>query len=299
VHSTPISFRGAGGVTIAGDALGPVDGLPVVFLHGGGQTRHAWGAAARAVARTLPGSYVVSLDHRGHGDSGWPEDEDYLLTTFAEDVRQVAAQLGRAPAVIGASLGGLAALMAEGERPADGEHVLRALILVDVAPRMEQDGVRRIIAFMETGLDGFESLEHAGDAIAAYLPHRRRPRDLAGLAKNLRQSPDGRWRWHWDPRFVRRSSGDPSFALERLEAAARRIDVPTLVVRGRMSDVLSEEGVREVRALIPHAAYVDVAGASHMVAGDDNDAFTSAVIEFLAGAAAAADAQIARSRPAQ
>ncbi len=248
----------------------------MLFLHGGGQTRHAWGAAAAAVART--GARCVSLDHRGHGDSGWAADGNYELETFAGDVVAVAAQLGRPPAVVGASLGGLAGLMAEGERGP----VLRALVLVDVAPRMEQDGVRRIVSFMDTGIDGWASLDDAADAIAAYLPHRRRPRDLGGLAKNLKQGADGRWRWHWDPRFVRRDRADPGFSHERLQAAARRITAPTLLVRGRMSDVLSEEGARELRELIPHAAYADVAGASHMVAGDDNDAFTSAVIEFLA-----------------
>ncbi len=275
MQPTPISFVGTGGVALAGDALGPIEGPPVLFLHGGGQTRHAWGAAAAVVARA--GAYVVSLDHRGHGDSSWPVDGDYDLASFAADVVAVAAQLGRPPVVVGASLGGLAALMAEGECGP----LLRALVLVDVAPRLERDGVLRVISFMETGLDGFASLEEAADAIAAYLPHRRRPRDLGGLSKNLRCGDDGRWRWHWDPRFVRRDRGDPSFVLERLEAAARRIGAPTLIVRGRMSDVLSEEGVRELRALIPHAAYVDVAGASHMVAGDDNDAFSASVLEFL------------------
>jgi pimeloyl-ACP methyl ester carboxylesterase len=276
VQSTPISFRGAGDVILAGDALGPVDGPPVVFLHGGGQTRHSWGAAAGVVART--GAYAVSLDHRGHGDSSWPVDGNYDLETFAADVCAVAAQLGRPPAVVGASLGGLAGLMAEGERGP----VLSALVLVDVAPRMEQAGVRRVVSFMETGLDGWSSLEEAADAIAAYMPHRPRPRDLGGLAKNLKCGADGRWRWHWDPRFVRRDRRDPGFGLARLEAAARRIAVPTLLVRGRTSDVLSEAGARELRALIPHAAYADV-GAAHMVAGDDNDAFTDAVIDFLTG----------------
>jgi len=295
VTLTPISFRGAGDVRLAGDAIGPADGPPVVFLHGGGQTRHAWGGTAAAVARA--GAYVVSLDHRGHGDSSWPADGDYGLDTFARDVCAVAAQLGRPPAVVGASLGGLAGMMAEG----DLGPVLRALVLVDVAPRIEQSGVQRIVSFMQTGLDGWATLEEAADAIAAYLPHRRRPRDLGGLSKNLRQGADGRWRWHWDPRFVRRDRADPAFARDRLEGAARRVTCPTLVVRGRMSDVLSEEGVREVRALIPHAAYVDVAGTGHMVAGDDNDAFTSAVIDFLAtaGVIPSAGDQMARSRPAQ
>ncbi|MCA9677023.1 MAG: alpha/beta hydrolase [Myxococcales bacterium] len=289
-----VTFTGAGGVRLVGDEVGPADAAPVLLLHGGGQTRHAWGATARALAAA--GHRVVAIDHRGHGDSGWPDDGDYGLETFAADVCEVAAQLGAPPVVVGASLGGLAGLLAEGERGP----VLRALVLVDVAPRMEAGGVARIIGFMQSGLDGFASLEEAADAIAAYLPHRRRPRDLGGLSKNLRQRPDGRWRWHWDPRFVRRDGRDRAFSRERLDGAAHRLRVPTLLVRGRMSEVLSEDGVRELRALVPHAAYVDVA-AAHMVAGDDNDAFSTAVVDFLAGLdvdGGAAD-QIARSRPAQ
>jgi|SRR5579862_4702267 len=270
-----ITFEGHGGVALRGDAWGDPAGPPVVFLHGGGQTRHAWGATAARIARG--GAYVVTLDHRGHGDSAWPPDGDYHLATFAEDVRAIAAQVGRAPAVVGASLGGLAALLAEGERAG----TLRAMVLVDVAPRLEADGVARVLSFMNTGIDGFESLDAAADAIAAYLPHRKRPRDTAGLAKNLRQGADGRWRWHWDPRFVRRDHGDPSFGHARLTAAARALTIPVLIVRGRMSDVLSEDGVRELRALVPHAEYADVAGAAHMVAGDDNDAFSAAVVDFL------------------
>jgi pimeloyl-ACP methyl ester carboxylesterase len=57
--------------------------------------------------------------------------------------------------------------------------------------------------------------------------------------------------------------------------------VPTLLVRGRMSDIVSEEGVRELQELVPHAEVVDVADAGHMVAGDRNDAFNDAVIEFV------------------
>jgi pimeloyl-ACP methyl ester carboxylesterase len=275
VQSTPISFTGDGDVRLAGDAWGAPDAQPVVFFHGGGQTRHAWGGTAAAVARS--GAYTISLDHRGHGDSGWPTDGNYDLATFAKDVRAVAQQLGRAPVVVGASLGGLAGLMAEGELGP----LLRALVLVDVAPRLEQDGVARIINFMATGLDGFATLDDAADAIAAYLPNRKRPRDIGGLAKNLRQRDDGRWHWHWDPRFIRRDRGDPTFAIERMEKAAHQIKCPTLIVRGRMSDVLSEEGVAQLRRIIPHAEYVDVAGAAHMVAGDENDAFTNSVVDFL------------------
>lgn len=289
MQSRAVAFRGHGGLNLVGDAIGRAGDPPAILLHGGGQTRHAWGATARALAAT--GWYVVSIDHRGHGDSEWPPDGDYLLSSFAGDVAAVARELGGQPVVVGASLGGLAGLMAEGELGP----FLAALVLVDVAPRMEPEGVATILSFMERGLDGFDSLEAAADAIADYLPHRRRPTDLGGLAKNLRMR-DGKWRWHSDPRFVRRTSDDPSFRRERLLAAARRLELPVLIVRGKMSNVLSDEGVREMRELVPHALYADVAGASHMVAGDDNDAFTSAVIDFLARISSD---QIARSRPAQ
>lgn len=290
MQSSTVAFRGHGGIALVGDAIGRRGDPPVILLHGGGQTRHAWGSTARALAGA--GWYVVSLDHRGHGDSEWPPDGDYMLASFAGDVAAVAKELGAPPVVVGASLGGLAGLMAEGELGP----ILAALVLVDVAPRMEADGVAKIITFMERGLDGFESIEAAADAIASYLPHRRRPRDLGGLAKNLRRRDDGKWHWHWDPRFIRRDMGDPSFSRDRLVGAASRLELPVLIVRGRMSDVLSEEGVREMRGLVPHALYTDVGGASHMVAGDDNDAFSSAVIDFLADLPGA---QIARSRPAQ
>jgi len=276
MSSRSISFRGANGVSLVGDAWGAEDGTPVLFLHGGGQTRHAWGGAAAVVAAA--GAHAIAIDHRGHGDSSWADDGDYDLETFSRDVCAVAEQLGRPPVVVGASLGGLAGLLAEGERGP----VLRALVLVDVAPRLEQDGVKKIIGFMESGLDGFASLDEAADAIAAYLPHRRRPRDLGGLAKNLRQGADGRWRWHWDPRFVdRKRPDDTALAAERLARAARALRLPTLLVRGRLSDVLSEASAQEFLTLVPHAAYVDVHGAAHMVAGDENDVFSDAVIGFL------------------
>lgn len=272
----PITFD-VGPLLLAGDAYGDPDASPVVLLHGGGQTRHAWGGTAATLADA--GFYAVSLDLRGHGDSGWAPDADYRVDAFADDLCAVATQLGRKPAVVGASLGGLALLVAMGERP---EPPASAAILVDIAARADQVGVGRIIAFMTGSPDGFATLEDAADAVAAYTPHRPRPTQLDGLRKNLRQGADGRWRWHWDPQFIR---GDrPPNATqnpERLEACARTLRVPTLLVRGRMSDVVSEDGAAHFLEIVPHARYADVAGAGHMVAGDRNDAFTSAVVDFL------------------
>jgi pimeloyl-ACP methyl ester carboxylesterase len=269
------------GLTLAADAYGPADGPPVVLLHGGGQTRHAWDGTARLLGDK--GWRATTVDLRGHGDSDWAgPGSDYSLDAFAADVRAVAAAQPQPPVLIGASLGGLSSLAAIAEAPA-GVTVAAGLVLVDVAPRLEEEGIARIAEFMLGNLGGFASLEEVADAVAAYNPHRPGPTDLSGLRKNVRRREDGRWYWHWDPRFLLGGTDEPRSLRneDRLDAAARAVTVPTLLVRGRQSDVLSEEGARHLVSLVPHARYVDVGGAGHMVAGDRNDAFNDAVVEFL------------------
>ncbi|MBV9041340.1 MAG: alpha/beta hydrolase, partial [Acidimicrobiia bacterium] len=150
----------------------------------------------------------------------------------------------------------------------------------------------RIGEFMMAHIDGFDSLEEVADAVAAYNPHRRRPTNLSGLKKNVRQREDGRWFWHWDPAFMvgRFGSADETrtsvIQPERLERAAKTLTIPTLLVRGRMSDLLTDDGSKEFLEMVPHAGFVEVGGAGHMVAGDRNDLFNDAIVEFLRDLAA-------------
>jgi non-heme chloroperoxidase len=273
-----------GGITLAGEAWGDPGAAPVLLLHGGGQTRHAWGGTARALA--ADGWRATAVDLRGHGDSAWADDGDYSFESFAADVAALTRRCSEPPVLVGASLGGIASLIAIGELGAPA----RALVLVDVAVRMERDGVERVVGFMTARPEGFASLEEAADAVAAYNPHRQRPPSLAGLEKNLRRGEDGRWRWHWDPRFMigRTPRSADAGMHERMDAAARALRVPTLLVRGQLSDLLSEEGARHFLERVPHARFVDVSDAGHMVAGDRNDRFTEAVRGFLRAELAAA-----------
>jgi len=280
---TQATFAGQG-ITLVADVYGDPSDPPVLLLHGGGQTRHAWGTTAEVLASK--GWYAVSLDLRGHGDSEWAPDGDYTIDSFAEDVRLVAATFAEKPVLVGASLGGITSLIAQADADPPGS-AARAIVLVDVAPRMEPAGVSRIGEFMLAHLDGFADLDEVADAVAGYNPHRPRPTDLSGLRKNVRQREDGRWYWHWDPRFLtgRFGSQDETRSREmypnRLQQAAATLTVPVLLVRGRVSDLLSEEGAQELMELVPHAEYVNVAGAGHMVAGDRNDIFNDAVVGFL------------------
>jgi non-heme chloroperoxidase len=171
----------------------------------------------------------------------------------------------------------MTALAAVGESAAP---FASALVLVDVTPRLETGGTERIKAFMTARPEGFASLDEVADAVAAYLPGRPRPHDMTGLARNVRLGEDGRYRWHWDPRFLGAGRQD-LVQRERPATAARAVGVPTLLVRGVLSDVVSEQGVAEFLGLIPHARHADVEGAGHMVAGDRNDAFSDAIFVFL------------------
>lgn len=270
-------FVGSGGLSLAADVGGSSAGTPVLFMHGGGQTRHAWHGAMRHLA--LAGYRVISLDARGHGDSEWSPSGDYALPDLAADLVAVIEQIGVAPALVGASLGGSTGLYALGNSEAP---IATALIMVDVVPRVESVGAQRVLDFMRAHSDGFESIEGAIDAVAAYNPHRPRTKSPAGLMKNLRLKSDGRLYWHWDPRIVRSPSRlEPPDIVEPLLYAARRVRVPIALVRGLQSDVVSDAGVAELRGILPGLEVYDVAKAGHMVAGDRNDAFNHAVADFL------------------
>ncbi|MDX6008152.1 alpha/beta fold hydrolase [Cupriavidus necator] len=269
-------FKVTGGLSVAADVGGDVQNPVVVLLHGGGQTRHSWRKGFDALVEA--GYHVVSLDARGHGDSDWAPDGDYRLDALVSDLRSVLAQIPEMPIVIGASLGGMTGLAAVGEAQAP---IARALVLVDITPGYDTRGTDHIAAFMNANLDGFGSIDEAADAVARYNPNRPRPKNPEGLRRNLRER-DGRLYWHWDPRFLSHGELHPDFVQGRLEAAAQRVRVATLLIRGGFSDVIGDEQVDAFRKLMPAAECVTVAGAGHMVAGDRNDAFNRGILEFIA-----------------
>lgn len=277
VESIRVTFDGG---RLVADRREPPAGVTrlgtVLLLHGGGQTRHSWAASAAGLTRQ--GWTTIALDARGHGESGWDDNGDYGLDALVADLRLVVDSLDELPVLVGASMGGMTSLIGQGE---SGD-LARALVLVDIVPKVKEAGVERILRFMSESVDGFETLDDVAAAIQSYNPRPTARRSERGLRKNVRQGTDGRWYWHWDPAFLK--VGDEPTRGERyhrLVDAARRLDVPTLVVRGGNSDVVGDDGVRELLDLVPQAEYVDVDGAGHMVVGDDNSAFVDGMIGFL------------------
>ena len=268
----------APGIALVADIFEGAGRGTVMLAHGGGQTRHSWARTGQHLASK--GWTAISLDLRGHGESDWAEDGDYQTRRFAEDLVAVAALQGETPHLIGASLGGMAGLAVE---TLVGPGTFRTLTLVDIVPNSDPVGVSRILGFMGANLEeGFATLEDAADSIAAYLPHRQRPKDLSGLGKNLRQGADGRYRWHWDPKFMTGiragpRPGDPP----PVEPVYEDIAIPVHLVRGRMSELVSQEAGQAFVSRLRDGTFTDVADAGHMVAGDRNDVFLEAVTSFL------------------
>lgn len=273
---TTLSGRFAvGDMTLACDCVGPPSGPPVLFAHGGGQTRHAWGRAVQVVADE--GCWGVTVDLRGHGDSAWAADGDYSFVAYARDLALAIGSLPQPPVVVGASVGGLAALLAAGEFGAE----VSGLALIDIVPAPDRQGAERVLTFMRSGVDGFGSVQEAAEAVAAYLPDRRRPKSTGGLRKNLRERSDGRLAWHWDPRLVDGDRIPTEEDVRRFYRAATKVTVPSLLLRGQRSDVVLDDGVEGLLRANPLFELEEIADAGHMIAGDRNDHFNAALVRYL------------------
>ncbi|SPM41249.1 Lysophospholipase, alpha-beta hydrolase superfamily [Mycobacterium numidiamassiliense] len=274
-----VEYAGVGGIRLVADEWNrdaDTTGHPtILMLHGGGQNRHSWKNTGQILADS--GYRVIALDSRGHGDSDRAPGADYAIETLTADVLLVLKAIEGPVVLIGASMGGLTGILAAHRA---GPTKVTKLVLVDVVPRFEKNGSARIRDFMMSGLDGFETLEQAADAVAAYLPYREKPRSPEGLKKNLRFR-DGRWFWHWDPAFMTKPGDDPELRTENFEQAAKHLTIPVLLIRGKLSDVVSPEGVKYFLATVPRAEFIELSNAGHTAAGDDNDAFSEAVVKFV------------------
>ncbi len=287
----PTELAGYDGLRLVGDRYGQANDLPpVLYTHGFGQNRTAWHGSATYIAEQ--GWHGLAIDGRGHGDSGWDPDGAYDLDQFMWDLRDVVRSLPRPPVLVGASMGGLMGLLAQGEGDAELFH---SLVLVDVTPRWETSGVERILKFMSAHPTGFPSLEAASEAVADYLPHRE-GKDPQRLRSQLRLREDGRWLWHWDPRLLGPVSESADSYIPRLQAAAKRIKVPTLLLSGSRSDVVSKTTINEFLELVPHAEHVRIEKATHMVVGDRNDEFTAEILRWLSTHASAIETETTSDR---
>jgi len=270
-----LSFKTKDGVKIVADVVGPETAPLVVLLHGGGQTRRSWQDTAQAIANLGYRAYAPDL--RGHGDTSRSDNGEYTPNQYVSDLQSMIGTIGGSAIVIGASLGGIVGLLTAGEY---GPSLIKALVLVDIAARTNPSGSDRIRSFMTARPDGFASIDEAADAVAAYSADRPRPRDISGLARNLRKRGE-RYYWHWDPRFLTSWHLARQSNADRIEKAAQLLAIPVLLIHAAQSDILGRDEVDHLQSLIPHLTYKKVENAGHMVVGDQNNDFNRAIQNFL------------------
>ena len=272
-----LNFEVDAGLQIKVTALGKTSDDLVILLHGGGQTRHAWGATSKKLSEC--GFYTLAIDLRGHGDSDWSPNGDYAIENFRDDLVSIIKQVGKPASLVGASLGGMISLSTAGDQ--NLREYCNALIMVDIGINPNEDGSNEILNFMRSGSNGFGSIEEASSAISRYLPHRQKPKDYSGLKKNLRLEHDGKYYWHWDPKFIDAISKEQIAYRKRSKNYGNSVRVPTLLIKGALSKVLTQQEVDDFLKTIPHTELVEIDRAAHMIAGDRNDIFANSAISFL------------------
>lgn len=248
----------------------------VLFLHGGGLTAHTWDLACLLLRHDY---HCLALDLRGHGDSEWSPEMDYGLAAHAADVEAFVEVLdpGRL-AVVGMSLGGLAAIGYAGRHAAR----LGALVLVDVGPEIRIEGSRRIADFIAAPAE-FKSIDAAVARALSFNPRRDARLLRRSLLHNLRRLPDGTLTWKHDRRHRGQVDLD-EWARQRhaLWAEIPKITCPTLVVRGARSDVFHDEDAAKLARSLPRGEWVRIEGAGHTVQGDNPKALVAELRRFLA-----------------
>jgi esterase len=256
---------------------GEHDAPLVVMLHGVSGHARTWDEEGAALAARYR---VLALDQRGHGDSDLPPDADYSIPSLVGDFAAFVDALGLETfAVVGLSLGGRVAIQYA------GTHVERVsrLVVVDIGPDIAPEGMARVGRMMAGAPERFDTLE---DVIAYQRANNPRYTEAllrARVRHGVRPLPEGGLTWKYD-RGLREAVRAGRFSAPiDLWPAWRAITCPTLLVRGAESDILSVEIAKAMVDAQPRTRYVEVAGAGHTVPGDQPEAFTMLLREFLDG----------------
>jgi len=164
-----------------------------------------------------------------------------------------------------------------------GPDVVAGIVLVDAVPRSLPAGIAAATQSMQMSPDGFASPEEAAAQVAAGRGEAVAPGAADRLRRNMRQEGDGRWYWHWNAAAYRDPRHDIGLGRgsELLESLAVDVRVPALLAWCELSDVVNQDGVEALKALIPQLEVEIIPGARHMIVGDQNDVFADTLLAFM------------------
>jgi len=248
-------------------------GTPILFLHGGGLNAHTWDCVALMLRERYR---CIALDQRGHGDSEWSPVVDYRFAAHVADIEGFIGSMGlERPILVGQSMGGLNSIT-YATRHSDQ---MRGMVIVDVAPEVSSSAAERIRAFTST--PELDSPEAFLELAVKFNPLRDPAVLRRSLYYNLRETPSGKWTFKHDQR--RRSDDARSFTEARVRLASELSSIrsPTLVVRGALSDVLTDASAEKFARSLPNGRWVRVEKSGHNVQGDNPRALLDAMLAFF------------------
>jgi pimeloyl-ACP methyl ester carboxylesterase len=249
---------------------------PIVFLHGGGLNAHTWDVVCLALRRDF---HCLALDQRGHGDSEWSPEMDYLPETHRRDIAGVVDHLGLDRfLLVGQSMGAMNAFVYALEHA----ERLAGLVLIDAGPNIRLEGARRIGDFVGATAE-IESIDEAVSKALQFNPLRDASLLRRSLLHAYRRLPSGRWARKHDMRhWGELDFGELAARNRERWNHAERVRCPTLVVRGALSDVFLDEDAEAFARQLPNGRWTRVADAGHTVQGDNPRGLCEALRSFFA-----------------
>ena len=246
----------------------------LLLLHGYTGHARSWDTFARAMTDRY---HVIALDQRGHGETAWAPRDAYGTPEMVADVHAFVAALGLTGfTLLGLSMGGLVSIGYAGTRPAG----LDRLVIVDIAPEIALSGLKKI----RDGVSRSDVFDTRTDAFARArednpIPPEAHQRER--VYNSLMRLEDGRWTFRYD-----RALRDPTNAREGIAAdegwrLVANINVPTLLVRGSLSDILDAEVAKRMAETLASGSLIEIPGSGHPVPLDKPDEFLEAVRTFL------------------
>ncbi|SCW81264.1 NADH-FMN oxidoreductase RutF, flavin reductase (DIM6/NTAB) family [Sphingobium faniae] len=264
-------FTVPGGIEIVADVGGEAAEQAIILMHGAGESRHVMAPLARTLIAA--GRYVVSLDLRGHGDSGRAEDGDYSLDALAGDVLAVAEQLGVRSILCGQRLGGLIAMTIAGEQKAE---TVEGCIAIDARPDPAERAILRAHQIARDGSSGYGDIEQALEQLTPYRLHLS---SKPMLRRVLQQEANGRWYWRYDPALLDEANPrrvDMHRDAPRVIKAVKTIASPSLMLRSGPDALLTASDADRILALNPRIRYREAAPED-----EREDWLSAQIIAFL------------------